>query len=392
MKNLFFALLTVASFLNNATAQTTTQNPITNCPEFMVSPNIYAGLEIGSRGMKPTIIRFEEAENGKTSFITLSRDLMPINTNPAKAKTISDIDCTVDFVCRYVNVFRNDPYNVPDSRIVLVMSSGLKSKLVKNDSLFYALKDKVKRRTGIALQELSESEEGADKVNHLIVDEEFANSSVNVFDIGSGNITGGYNSGNRITSFATTGSVNNITAFVKEAIDAQKLNITNARDRSIIAKMAVEQYKSKHIAEMQFNPKSPDVVCGGGTTFAMMAWYKAESFGEKRLNQFYTSYVYDYYTSLINSTDKEGFFKNNRAKDNAPLTLKGKTRLADAKAIYSDLELIVGAAILKSICDDLESKGIKNFFFDDQMLNSGLRYYLYKRYKNVATPAQSGGN
>jgi hypothetical protein len=342
--------------------------------------------------MKPTIIRFEEAENGKTSFITLSRDLMPINTNPAKAKTISDIDCTVDFVCRYVNVFRNDPYNVPDSRIVLVMSSGLKNKLVKNDSLFYALKDKVKRRTGIALQELTESEEGADKVNHLIVDEEFSNTAVNVFDIGSGNITGGFNRGNQVQPFATDGSVNTITASVKAEIDAQKLNINTPRDRSIIAKMAADQFKSKHLSQMQFNTKSPDVVCGGGSTFAMMSWYKAESFGEKRLNQFFSSYVYDYYTSLINTTDKEAFFKNNRSKDNAPLTLKGKTRIADAKAIFSDLELLVGAGILKTICDDLESKGIKNFYFDDQMLNSGLRYYLYKRYKSVAAPASSGGN
>ena len=361
MKNLFFTLLTVASFTSNINAQTT-------CPEFMVSPNIYAGLEIGSRGMKPTIIRFEEAENGKTSFITLSRDLMPINTNPAKAKTVADIDCTVDFVCRYVNVFRNDPYNVPDSRIVLVMSSGLKAKLANNDSLLYALKDKVKRRTGIALQELSEKEEGGDKVNQLIVDEEYINASVNVFDIGSGNITGGFNNGNEINSFATDGSVNSIVNYLKTEIEKQNLNIKLPRERSIIAKMASDRFKEKHLVQMNFNNKAQDVVCGGGSTFAMMAWYKVESMGDKRLNQFFTSYVYDYYTSLINSQDKEEFFKNNRAKDNSPLTLKGKSRLADAKAVFNDLELLAGAAILKTTCDDLEKRGIRNFFFDDQIV------------------------
>ena len=63
------------------------------------------------------------------------------------------------------------------------------------------------------------------------------------------------------------------------------------------------------------------------------------------------------------------------------MTWKGKTRLKDASAIFNDLELLVGSAILKTVCDDLEKRGIKEFFFDDQMLNSGLRYYLYQKYE-----------
>jgi predicted amino acid-binding ACT domain protein len=389
MKNLFFTLMAVALFINNSVAQNSRQSESNTCPEFMVSPNIYAGVEIGTRGVIPTIIRFEEAENGKTSFINLSRDLMSVNTNPSKAKTISDIDCTVDFVSRYVNVFRNDPYNVPDKRIVIMMSSTLKAKLNKNDSLFYALKDKIKRRTGLQLQIFSEKEDGGDKVNHLIVDEEFTNNEVNVFDIGMQSIKGGYNSGTQVTSFATEGSINTINEYVKAEIEKQHLDITVARDRSIIGKMAEEQFITKYLSQMQFNSKSANVVCGGNMVFAMMAWYKAESFGEKRMNPFFTSYVYDFYTTLINSKSREEFFKNNRAKDNAVLTMTGKARLADAKVSLGNIELLVGAAILKATCDNLEKKGIKNFFYDDQMMNSGLRYYLYKRYKNVATPAQS---
>jgi hypothetical protein len=382
MRSLFpvLALLTITF---NTYAQST-------CPEFAASSNIYAGLEIGSRGMKPTIVRFEEAENGKTSFITMSKDLMPMNTNPAKAKTKADIDCTVDRVVRYVNVFRNDPYNVPDSRITLIMSSGLKGKLIENgrDSLLHYLKDKVKRQTGLTLLELSEKEEGEDKVNHLAVDEEYPYQQVHVFDIGSGNITGGYcdkKAGQSVASFATDGSINSIANFVKDAIQKNNWVLTNPYDRAKIAQLASQHYTEKHLSQMQFGANPTNVVCGGGTAFTMMTWFKAESFGDKRLNNFFPAYVNDYYNTLIDSKDKEEFFKENRAKDNSPLTWKGKARLADAKPIFNDLELLVGAAILKTICDDLAKKGTKNFYFDDQMLNSGLRYYLYKKYKGMAT-------
>jgi hypothetical protein len=40
-------ILTVLTLTFNTIAQ--------NCPEFAASSNIYAGLEIGSRGMKPKI-------------------------------------------------------------------------------------------------------------------------------------------------------------------------------------------------------------------------------------------------------------------------------------------------------------------------------------------------
>lgn len=375
-------ILTVLTLTFNTIAQ--------NCPEFAASSTIYAGLEIGSRGMKPTIVRFEEAENGKTSFITMSKDLMPINTNPAKAKNKADIDCTVDRVVRYVNVFRNDPYNVPDSRITLIMSSGLKGKLLENgrDSLLHYLKDKVKRQTGLTLLELSEKEEGEDKVNHLAVDEEYPFQQVHVFDIGSGNITGGYcdkKVGTGVASFATDGSINSITNSVKEEMQKHNWVLTNPYDRAKIAQYACDIFAARHLKQMNFGTNPTNVVCGGGTPFVMMAWFKAESFGDKRLNNFFTAYVNDYYNTVIDSKDKEEFFKDNRAKDNSPLTWKGKSRLADAKPIFNDIELLVGAAILKTICDDLAKKGTKNFYFDDQMLNSGLRYYLYKKYKGLAT-------
>jgi hypothetical protein len=279
---------------------------------------------------------------------------------------------------------------VPDSRITLIMSSGLKGKLIENgrDSLLHYLKDKVKRQTGLTLLELSEKEEGEDKVNHLAVDEEYPYQQVHVFDIGSGNITGGYcdkKAGQSVASFATDGSINSIANFVKDAIQKNNWVLTNPYDRAKIAQLASQHYTEKHLSQMQFGANPTNVVCGGGTAFTMMTWFKAESFGDKRLNNFFPAYVNDYYNTLIDSKDKEEFFKENRAKDNSPLTWKGKARLADAKPIFNDLELLVGAAILKTICDDLAKKGTKNFYFDDQMLNSGLRYYLYKKYKGMAT-------
>jgi hypothetical protein len=352
-----------------------------NCPEFAPSNTIYAGLEIGSRGMKPAIIRFEEAEAGKTSFIVMSKDLVPLNTNPAKAKSKEDMDCTVDKIVRYVNVFRNDPYNVPDSKITVVISSGLKNKLMEagRDSLLFYLKDKVKRLVNLNIIEMSDKEEGDFKVKHLDVDEENPYSAINVIDIGSGNVTGGF-TGKQSGSFSTDGSINNISTYMKEEMTKHSWSLNSPRDRSFIAKAAADRFKEQYLAQMITSKESPQVIFGGGISFVFMTWFKAESFSDKRLNPFYSSYVYDYYTQLISSQNKEAFFKNNRAKDNSPLTWKGKARMNDAQAIYNDLELLVGSAILKTVCDELEKRGNRDFYFDDQMLNSGLRYLLYKKY------------
>lgn len=362
-----------------------------NCPEFFPSNNIYAGLEIGSRGMKPAIIRFEEAEGSKTSFIVMSKDLLPINTNPAKAKSKEDMDCTVDKIVRYINVFRNDPYNVPDNKITVVISSGLKGKLIEagRDSLLFYLKDKVKRLVNLNIIEMTDKEEGDFKVKHLEVDEENPYTAINVVDIGSGNVTGGF-TGKQSGSFSTDGSINNISTFMKEEITKNSWNLTSPRDRNLIAKAAADRFKEKYLAQMVTSKEASQAVFGGGISFVFMSWFKAESFSDKRLNPFYTSYVYDYYTQLVSSQNKEEFFKNNRAKDNSPLTWKGKTRLKDAQAIFSDLELLVGSAILKTICDELGKRGIQDLYFDDQMLNSGLRYYLYQKYD--ATKVKTEGN
>jgi hypothetical protein len=368
-----------------------------NCPEFAPSNNIYAGLEIGSRGMKPAIIRFEEAEAGKTSFIVMSKDLVPLNTNPAKAKSKEDMDCTVDKIVRYVNVFRNDPYNVPDSKITVVISSGLKNKLIEagRDSLLFYLKDKVKRLVNLNIIEMSDKEEGDFKVKHLDVDEENPYAALNVVDIGSGNVTGGF-TGKQSGSFSTEGSINNISAFLKEEMVKKSWSLNSPRDRNFIAKAAADRFKEKYLSQMITTKESPQVVFGGGISFVFMTWFKAESFSDKRLNPFYTSYVYDYYTQLVSSQNKEEFFRNNRAKDNSPLTWKGKTRLKDAQAIFNDLELLVGSAILKTVCDELEKRGNRDFYFDDQMLNSGLRYLLYQKYdasrvKTESTREVGGG-
>jgi hypothetical protein len=352
-----------------------------SCQEFSPSDNIYAGLEIGSRGMKPAVIRFEEAEGGKTSFILMSKDLLPLNTNPAKAKTKEDMDCTVDKIVRYVNVFRNDPYNVPNSRITVAVSSGLRGKLLDagRDSLLFYLKDKVKRLVNINIIEMTDQEEGDFKVKHLDVDEENPYTAINVVDIGSGNVTGGF-TGKESGSFSTTGSINSISAYVKEEMTNLGLTLTSPNHRNQIAQLAAERFKSQHLGQIILAKDAQQVVFGGGISFVFMTWFKTESFADKRLNPFYSTYVYDFHNQLIISANKDVFFKNNRAKDNSPLTWRGKTRLKDAQAIFSDLELLVGSTILKTVCDALEKQEKRDFYFDDQMLNSGLRYYLFQKY------------
>jgi 3-polyprenyl-4-hydroxybenzoate decarboxylase len=380
MRNLFLTI-TILTITLTIQAQK-------NCPELASSQNIYAGLEVGPKGLKPTIIRFESAENGKSSFINLSRDLPTLNINTAKARTNAEMECTIAGIERYINVFRKEPYNISDDRIVIVINGVLKNKFAEKDSVLTYLKEKIKSQFGIPVVEMTKKDENEYKIRNLVVDEDYPFTYVNAFDIAPYNITGGSTdkNGQNISPFITDGSMGSITNYVKDEIIKQNLDIRLPKDRAVIAKMAETRFTQLHLSQMAFTTNAPEeVVVGGGPNFAMMAWYKAESFGEKRLNQFFLPYVYDYYLTLVSSVDKEDFFSNNRAKASNALTWRGKQRLAEAKAMYNDLELLVGAGIMKTIYDDMAKRGVKNFYFDDQMINSGMRYLLYKKYKGLLT-------
>lgn len=150
--------------------------------------DLYAGVEIGAKGIKLSIIEVKVDKNGENDY-TLKLD-SAINTDAAALSYQSEKE-TFDAVTIFYNIIR-EKYQIPSSKIHIVISSGLKQELDKYNKVEYfaavvrpkELDPKVKINYITVEQEAELSFKGiVPAINRL---------TANQLDVGSGNTKGGY--------------------------------------------------------------------------------------------------------------------------------------------------------------------------------------------------------
>ncbi len=149
--------------------------------------DLYAGVEIGAKGIKLSVIEVK-LTNGENDY-TLKADTS-INTDAAALSYQSEKE-TFDAVTIFYDIIRKK-YQIPSSRIHIVISSGLKQELDKYNKVEYFAN--VVRPLELDPQI---------KIHYITVDEEAQLSfkgivpqmnrmTANQLDVGSGNTKGGY--------------------------------------------------------------------------------------------------------------------------------------------------------------------------------------------------------
>lgn len=155
------------------------------------TPNIYAGIEVGSKGVKLSVIELKKnAENGNT--FTILKDTS-VNTDFISF-TQSTFDATVNGLTWLFNKAIGD-YKIPSSRIFTVISSGVKiqaekdNKTVWIDNFIKAFRSKVNEpeRKVEVVSVLQEA-----KLSHLGIVPLARRYNTFLIDIGSGNTKGGF--------------------------------------------------------------------------------------------------------------------------------------------------------------------------------------------------------
>ncbi|MFZ1261533.1 MAG: tetratricopeptide repeat protein, partial [Chitinophagaceae bacterium] len=149
---------------------------------------LYAGVEIGAKGIKLSIIEVKIDKNGE-HYYTLKMD-SSINTDAAALSYQSEKE-TFDAITIFYNIIR-DRYEIPSSKIHIVISSGLKQELDKYNKVEYFativrpkdLDPKIKINYITVEQEAELSFKGIVPSNSRL--------SANQLDVGSGNTKGGY--------------------------------------------------------------------------------------------------------------------------------------------------------------------------------------------------------
>jgi len=159
----------------------------TQMRQFLGVGDLYAGIEIGAKGIKLTVI--DVKPGSQISDFTLRMDTS-INTDAAALSYQSEKE-TLDAITLLYEIIQ-DRFEVPDKRIYIVISSGLKQELDKYNKADYF--------AGIIRPKQLDPKI---KISFVTVDEEAAFSfkgivpqasrlTANQLDIGSANTKGGY--------------------------------------------------------------------------------------------------------------------------------------------------------------------------------------------------------
>lgn len=150
--------------------------------------DLYAGVEIGAKGIKLSIIEVKLDKNGENDY-TLKLD-SAINTDAAALSYQSEKE-TFDAITIFYDIIR-EKYEIPASKTHIVISSGLKQELDKYNKVEYFanivrpknLDPKIRINYITVEQEAELSFKGIVPSNSRLM--------ANQLDVGSGNTKGGY--------------------------------------------------------------------------------------------------------------------------------------------------------------------------------------------------------
>lgn len=149
-------------------------------------PNLFGGIEIGSKGVKITVIDVKNAKKGEFEI----RDFWTENTGIAKGISIDgklikeDIEKTASVVSLNYTKLLNE-FSIPQNKVFIIGSSGVA--MAKNTD---ELVSKVKDLTGYTMDFITSETEAKLLVKGGIPPSKYLNSLI--LDIGGGNTKGGY--------------------------------------------------------------------------------------------------------------------------------------------------------------------------------------------------------
>jgi hypothetical protein len=206
--------------------------------------NLYAGIEVGAKGVKMSIIQMKKnaATTGAFSALkdtSINSDFISFNEASFKA--------TLNAVFELYNVAASD-YNIPTTKIFTVFSSGVGGQAIKDNKtpLLKLLIDSFKIRIHDATRlfpTVTAMEEA--RLSHLGIIPEDRRYNTFLIDIGSGNTKGGYfKNGNtkELKLFTLTWGTKSVTNAADKRVGDDK-SITNFKkhlDRVIVGEPEAE--------------------------------------------------------------------------------------------------------------------------------------------------------
>lgn len=154
------------------------------------SLRLFAGIEIGSKGVKLSIIKLKSDLKGEYAYEIVKDS--SINTDIISF-TDDALSRTIDAVSRFYAFARQ--MSIDDNRMFFAISNGVKSRAEAEFKLpmLKTIQDRIRLKIGQPSKEIYVlTEEDEPKLTHLGVINKANRDAASIFDLGSGNTKGGY--------------------------------------------------------------------------------------------------------------------------------------------------------------------------------------------------------
>jgi hypothetical protein len=326
---------------------------------------IYAGLEVGSKGIKMSILEIEKKSENRGAFEIIKDST--INTDFINFNALS-FDATLNGMKRLYLTAMND-YGISSDRIHTVVSSGVKSQATKENKTAWinTLIDSFKRQIRepnrqVAVVDVAEEA----RLSHLGIVPEKERFNTFLIDIGSGNTKGGYFPNGNTSNFKLfqiNWGTKSTTNAIQKRVGADKSMVTYSKE----AKRVVSEIENSDIiyavnASGSYRV-SDHIAFSGGTPWAVATLCRPEQTGNPVI-----TITYDEVEKFLDRLTT----RYSSLSDSAIITnLKGYVAEKDAISkgiktvhkVFDQSSLIAGCSLLLKIMRQFETVTEKKQFY-----------------------------
>jgi hypothetical protein len=349
------------------------------------SGNLFAVIEVGSKGVKGKVVQELAALNEDGSKLQISRKEKLEDRNVTAVDPASKAQVVEAVRGMFSEI--QERYNIPCEQIVIFGSSGLAQKAPHKDVLIQDIQQAIGRK----VQFISSDEEAMFVFNGMVP--AWRRQEVLLIDIGSGNTKGGFlNSAGKEVPFAVPfGTV----TFTKEI---EKLQ--GAKNFYLAAQTVKQQTLMPEIqSELQRKPgieSVPRIYLAGGISWALFTLtrpctkeFTVKDSKQERVTSFAPISPEDINTFYYNtSQNQSALFSPNLSQCNAEQKQEVQEEIANIKETFTVDNLVAGAEILRAFAEKLGfDKNKKPLFFARSAKDALPIGYLKRQLDNLELDA-----
>lgn len=325
-------------------------------------PSVYAGIEVGSKGVKLSIIEMGKNATSNGSFKSIKDT--SINSDFISF-TPASFTATVDGLTALFNMAVNT-YNIPTNKIYTVVSSGVKGQAAKENNLVAITKLSDSFRAKInepnrVVDVIDIKDEAI--LSHIGIVPESRRYNTFLIDIGSGNTKGGY---------FRNGNTNEMKLFT---LNWGTKTVANATEKRLEDDKSIPNYKKQLMRVLAGEPNNEIIYAvnesdaynmndyfafSGGIAWSVATLMYPELIDNSVVPVTYNDLVKfnETLSTNFNSLSAENLLKNTPTKN-----LMRIAEVERVHKVFDQKSLMAGAALLQNIIRQFEGTMEKKQFF-----------------------------